>query len=62
LLESVVVFDVYRGEAIPEDHPAYGVRLSFRSPERTLRDEEIDRVIGKVVSKLKNELGVELRS
>ncbi len=62
LLESVVVFDVYRGDAIPDDHTAYGVRLSFRSSERTLRDQEIDRVISKVVSRLKDELGVELRS
>ncbi|UCG53658.1 MAG: phenylalanine--tRNA ligase subunit beta [Candidatus Latescibacterota bacterium] len=62
LLESLVVFDVYRGENIPEECTAYGVRLNFRSAERTLRDEEIDRIIDKVISKLKNELGVELRS
>ncbi|UCH85698.1 MAG: phenylalanine--tRNA ligase subunit beta [Candidatus Latescibacterota bacterium] len=62
LLESVVVFDVYQGDTIPQDHIAYGVRLSFRSPERTLTDKEIDRVIDKLVSKLKGEFGVELRS
>jgi phenylalanyl-tRNA synthetase beta chain len=57
-----VVFDVYRGDNIPRGQAAYGVRLSFRAPDRTLRDEEIDRVIDKVVTTLKNELGVELRS
>jgi phenylalanyl-tRNA synthetase beta chain len=62
LLESAVVFDVYRGDNIPRGQAAYGVRLSFRAPDRTLRDEEIDRVIDKVVTTLKNELGVELRS
>ena len=62
LLESCVVFDVYRGEKIAKDHTAYGVRLSFRAPDRTLRDEEIDQVIDKIVTRLKNELGVELRS
>jgi phenylalanyl-tRNA synthetase beta chain len=62
LLESVVVFDVYRGDTIEKGHTAYGVRLSFRSPERTLTDNEIDRVIEKVVTRLNNELGVELRS
>ncbi|MEJ2721440.1 MAG: phenylalanine--tRNA ligase subunit beta, partial [bacterium] len=62
LLESTVAFDVYRGRGIPSGHTAYGVRLSFRSPERTLRDEEIDRVVAKMVSRLREELGVELRS
>jgi phenylalanyl-tRNA synthetase beta chain len=62
LLESAVAFDVYRGDNIPRGHTAYGVRLSFRAPDRTLRDEEIDRIIDKVVTTLKNELGVELRS
>ena len=62
LLESAVVFDVYRGEKIAKGHTAYGVRLSFRAPDRTLRDEEIEETIVKVVTKLKSELGVELRS
>ena len=62
LLESLVVFDVYRGENIPEGLMAYGVRLSFRAPDRTLRDEEIDRIVDKVVTKLKIELGIEIRS
>jgi phenylalanyl-tRNA synthetase beta chain len=62
LLESAMVFDVYRGDNIPRGYTAYGVRLSFRAPDRTLRDEEIDRIIDKVVTTLKNELGVELRS
>ena len=62
LLESLVVFDVYRGEKIAKGHTAYGVRLSFRAPDRTLRDEEIEETIDKVVSKLNSELGIELRS
>jgi phenylalanyl-tRNA synthetase beta chain len=62
LLESVGVFDVYRGEKIAMDHAAYGVRLNFRAPDRTLRDEEIDQVIDRILTKLKSELGVELRS
>lgn len=62
LLESHHIFDVYRGEHVPEAHTAYGIRLSFRSPEKTLTDEGIDRIIDKILAKLKNELGVELRS
>lgn len=62
LLESLQVFDVYTGENIGEDHTAYGVRLNFRSTERTLTDADVDPVIEKMVANLKKQHGVELRS
>lgn len=62
LLESLAVFDVYRGENIAAGRTAYGVRLNFRAPDRTLKDEEVDRVIERAVAKLRDELGVELRA
>jgi phenylalanyl-tRNA synthetase beta subunit len=36
--------------------------LIFRSKERTLTDKEIDKIIDKMVSKLRREQGVVLRS
>jgi phenylalanyl-tRNA synthetase beta chain len=62
LLESLQVFDVYRGGNLPDGSTAYGVRLVFRSPERTLTDKEIDGIIDKMISKLNRELNVMLRS
>jgi phenylalanyl-tRNA synthetase beta chain len=62
LLESLQVFDVYRGGSLPQGSTAYGVRLVFRSPERTLTDREIDGIIDKMISKLNRELNVVLRS
>ncbi|MCZ6765450.1 MAG: phenylalanine--tRNA ligase subunit beta, partial [bacterium] len=62
LLESHQVFDVYSGKNVAKNHSAYGIRLSFRSAERTLTDGEVDQVIDKILGKLKNELGVELRT
>jgi phenylalanyl-tRNA synthetase beta chain len=62
LLESLKVFDVYAGESLGDDRTAYGVRLNFRSQERTLTDADVDKVIEKIVSNLKKQLGVELRT
>ncbi|HEX6789819.1 MAG TPA: phenylalanine--tRNA ligase subunit beta [Candidatus Krumholzibacteria bacterium] len=62
LLESLQVFDVYQGAALGTDRIAYGVRLSFRSAEGTLKDAEIDAIVARMVAKLDAELGVALRS
>ncbi|HXV13217.1 MAG TPA: phenylalanine--tRNA ligase subunit beta [Candidatus Krumholzibacteria bacterium] len=62
LLESLQVFDVYRGGGLGEGMTAYGVRLSFRSNDATLTDTDVDALIAKLVSKLESELGVVLRS
>jgi phenylalanyl-tRNA synthetase beta subunit len=37
-------------------------RLVFRAPDRTLRDEDADRALAKVLSRLKESLGVERRT
>ena len=62
LLESVRAFDVYSGSNLPVGSTAFGVRLLFRSAERTLRDSEIDKILEKVIQKLQGELGVRLRA
>ncbi len=41
LLAAVEVFDVYRGEQIGPEEVSLALRLAFRSPERTLTDEEV---------------------
>ena len=41
LLESVTLFDVYRGPGIPEGARSLAYRLRFCAPDRTLTDEEV---------------------
>src|SRR5205807_2381089 len=42
LLESVTAFDEYRGSQVPEGWKSVAFALTFRSPERTLTDGEVD--------------------
>lgn len=61
-LESVRLFDYYRGDRLGEGKKSYAFRMTFRSLEGTLDDETVDRTIEKVLASLQNELQVALRS
>ena len=45
LLESVKLFDVYKGKGIPEGKKSVAYSLSLRAPDRTLTDEECDKAM-----------------
>ncbi|HWL40008.1 MAG TPA: phenylalanine--tRNA ligase subunit beta [Gemmatimonadaceae bacterium] len=61
LLESVTLFDEFRGQGIPEGSRSLGWALTFRHPERTLKDNEVQERTEKVVKALEGELGVRKR-
>lgn len=60
-LESLELFDVYRGEGIPPGHRSLAYSLVYRSPEKTLTDREVDEIHSRVRQALEAELGVTLR-
>ena len=59
--QSAEVIDVYEGEKLPEDTRAITLRLEFRAPERTLRDEEVDVLYGQIVAALGQKFAAHLR-
>ncbi|WP_028611969.1 phenylalanine--tRNA ligase subunit beta [Paenibacillus harenae] len=61
LLESVRVFDVYMGEKLGAGKKSVALSLVYRHKERTLTDEEVTELHGKVVSQLEQSFGAELR-
>ena len=60
LCEKVELFDLYIGSQIPEGKKSIAYNVSLRSLEGTLDDEQIDRVVGKIIKKL-GEIGATLR-
>jgi len=62
LLEGVVLFDVYRGDQVPEGSKSAAYRLTYRAPERTLTDAEVDERHNRVREALQEELEAQLRS
>jgi phenylalanyl-tRNA synthetase beta chain len=44
ILESVKLFDVYSGKGIPEGYRSMAFSLCYRAGDRTLNDEEVDKI------------------
>ncbi|HEV2998522.1 MAG TPA: phenylalanine--tRNA ligase subunit beta [Solirubrobacteraceae bacterium] len=61
LLDGVELFDVYTGPQVGESRRSLALSLVFRSPERTLTEEEVAPVRERIVAALE-ELGGELRA
>jgi phenylalanyl-tRNA synthetase beta chain len=58
MLESLTLFDEFRGPGIPVGTRSLAWRLTFRHPDRTLRDKEIDGRRSQLLKALEKELGV----
>lgn len=61
LLESVQVFDEYRGESVPKGQRSLAFRLIYRAGDRTLVAEEVESLHQKVRESLVEKFGVTLR-
>jgi phenylalanyl-tRNA synthetase beta chain len=61
LLQSISEFDRYQGKGIPEGRTSLSLRLTFRSPERTLTDEEVEAAMSTIVASLEREHGAQRR-
>lgn len=59
--DEVRVFDVYSGEQVGAGRTSIALRVSFRAQDRTLGEEDMTRLRGKLVKRLEKELGGELR-
>jgi phenylalanyl-tRNA synthetase beta chain len=51
-LVGVTEFDRYRGTGVPEGRVSLSLRLTFRSPDRTLTDAEVDAAMTGIVEAL----------
>ena len=61
ILESLELFDLYKGAQVPEGKKSLAYTLVMRAPDRTLTDEEADKAIAKALRILEG-MGVTLRA
>jgi phenylalanyl-tRNA synthetase beta chain len=61
LIEDVALFDQYIGEPIPAGKKSLAYSIRYRSADRTLTDDEVNRVHGELTAALSMALPIELR-
>ncbi len=61
LLEDIQLFDVYKGKQIPQGLKSVAYSITYRANDRTLTDEDINKVFDKMLKQLKTNLDAQLR-
>ena len=61
LLQEVSLFDVYKGDKIEKGKKSYAVSFVFQHPDKTLTDQEIEKLMNRLMGKYENELGAVIR-
>lgn len=61
LLQQVGLFDVYRGDKIPEGKKQYALSFVIRNDERTLTDQDTERIMDKLLQTFQKDFGAVLR-
>jgi phenylalanyl-tRNA synthetase beta chain len=61
LLRETGVFDVYRGEGLPNGFKSVALSLIFQDNSRTLTDEEVEAAVKAVTQRLQAQLGATIR-
>jgi phenylalanyl-tRNA synthetase beta chain len=61
LLTNLELFDVYQGEGIENEKKSLALGLTFQATSSTLKDEEVETIMEKVIDGLHNNFGAKLR-
>ncbi|MGN1096141.1 MAG: phenylalanine--tRNA ligase subunit beta, partial [Eubacteriales bacterium] len=61
IIESITLFDIYRGAQVGEGKKSVSFSVSFRSKDHTLTVEETDRAAKKILGAIEHKLGITIR-
>jgi phenylalanyl-tRNA synthetase beta chain len=61
ILKKVSLFDVYEGEKIPDGKKSYALSFLLQDEIKTLKDEEIDRIMNNLIQVFTKELNAQIR-
>ncbi len=62
LLQDITLFDVYEGDKIAAGKKSYAVSFTLRDDEKTLTDQQIEKIMENILRMIEKETGAQIRS
>ena len=62
LISNIKVFDVYEGDNIPENKKSVAISVTIQSYEKTLNDNDLEKVNKLIIEAVENKTGAKIRS
>ena len=62
LIKDVKVFDVYEGDNIPKGQKSIGLNVTIQSLEKTLNEEDLNKINQLIISTVEDKTGAKIRS
>tara|TARA_B110000003_G_scaffold92526_1_gene94670 strand:+ start:275 stop:2683 length:2409 start_codon:yes stop_codon:yes gene_type:complete len=62
LIKAVKVFDIYEGDSIPEGQKSIALNVTIQSSEKTLKDEDLEKINQLIISTVEEKTGAKIRS
>ena len=62
LVKDVKVFDVYEGDNIPENQKSIAISVTIQSSERTLNEDDLEKINNSIIKTVEKKTGAKIRS
>jgi len=62
LIKDIKVFDVYEGDNIPENQKSIAISVTIQSSERTLNENDLEKINNLIIKTVENKTGAKIRS
>ena len=62
LISNIKVFDVYEGENIPDNQKSIAISVTIQSSEKTLNDNDLEKINNSIIEAVENKTGAKIRS
>ena len=61
-IKFLSIFDIYEGDNIPENQKSIAISVTIQSLEKTLTDNDLEKINNLIIETVENKTGAKIRS